>query len=406
MLNIKWLSKYIYPVLLASILGFSILLRFLLLDIPGGDFYSYKRAVEQFGEGTNPYYETIESFENKNSRLEHGYAYFPTLLYIQYIILVFSNIVDTEKSAIIFWKLPTIFAEYAILYLLIKESKSKALNVMVAIFWLISPYFLARFEYSFYDPLFLFFLLLALKQQQLTTTRSAIYYAIAISLKTIPVIVAPLFLVNLVDKRSINKILKFAGGFFIVFLLISLPFFKSTRDLSVYFTGSVLVHSERAVQGRPFLTTASYLLQNNGINFNQHELVNVYAIMAMLFALVIPTVLYLKGLLKSKYAWTTLAFVIYLFVTPVLSRSHLMWFVPFFLAYLIEKNFDNKKVAVSLVSIWLSLFIYLLTWNNGFEPYTNSKNLPVLKSGEKRWVFEKVTRQKYYEYRGKLLDFK
>lgn len=394
---------YLYVLSLTAIIILAIFLRLLLFDKAGGDYVTYKTAVEQFSTGTNPYEYTVTSFESNTKDLEHGYAYFPTLLYIQYVIWMLSNITGIIISTVILWKIPTLIAEGLILYIVIKNSENKILNLLLASLWLLNPYFIARFDYGLYDPLFLLFTLLAISQINKNTFKSALFYAIAISLKTIPIILLPLFLVKFFKEKDIKGLLRFSFGGILVFFTISIPFLISARDFLLYLNGSLFVHSERSVQGRPFLSSISYLLQNFNINFHQHEYVKYYAVAALVLATIIPLGLYLTKKLKSKYAWATLSFVIYLLLTPVLSRTHLLWFIPFLMAYLVEKRLNTKKVAVFIVAIWISLFTYLFYWNNGFENYTNSKNIPILKTSEQTWELKRIGRQKYYEYRGILL---
>jgi len=72
--------RKVYLALTLIVVAVGILLRLALFELEGGDHPQYKRALLEFERGINPYKYTVKSFENED--LEHGYAYFPTLLYV------------------------------------------------------------------------------------------------------------------------------------------------------------------------------------------------------------------------------------------------------------------------------------------------------------------------------------
>ncbi len=382
-----------------------VVLRLLVFDKAGGDYLTYKKAMNSFRAGINPYVETVTSF--KLTGVEHGYAYLPTLLYTQYTVWLLGNFIGSPVSTIFTWKIPVLLADFAFLYFIIKKFRSTQtlaeaiLQLTVVAFWTFNPYLIARYDYSLYDPLFLFLILLALERVETKPIASGIFYALAVSLKTIPLILFPLFLI-----KSPNKV-KFVLACIFVFVLISIPFMRSSYDFSTYIQGALLVHGEREVQGRPFLSIISFYLQDYGVNFMQQNFVNGYAFLALFASLALPPLLYFTKKLKDKYSWVTLSFFVYLLLTPVLNRTHLLWILPWLLIVIYVNAVSVKKQIFAtclLIVLWLFSFFYLFTWGNGLKVKTKENNMVlVLESSDDEWEFSRVLRQKYYEFRGKLL---
>lgn len=399
----KRFFEYWYLTTVVIIVVAALFLRLLVFDKIGGDYVTYKEAMNQFSQGINPYAQTVLSFESGAG--EHGYAYLPTLLYIQYGIWLLSNFLGIGVSTILLWKIPTLVSDFLIGYLILKSgekfgvTQNKFIRVVVIVVWLLNPYFLARFDYSLYDPLFLLFTLIALNYLETSSIKSGVFYALAISLKTIPIILLPLFLL-----KTPNKI-KFIATGVVVFFLISLPFMRSLNDFDLYLKGAVFVHTSRELQGRPLLTTLSYVLADIGVNFRQPEFVKLYALAAIFGSALIPVLIFFKRKSLGKFEWAFISFGIYLLLTPVLSRTHLLWILPWmlivFTRYANEKN-RVPHIGILLVIMWFSMFFYLLNWNKGFEPKSDSRGKPVLVNESVEWEFMRVVRQKFYEVRGML----
>jgi len=394
----------IYKILFFLIVVLGIALRLLIFDKVGGDYVTYKDAMSSLHLGINPYIYTLESF--KTTGIEHGYAYLPTLLYIQYGIWILDNSIGVIISTVILWKIPVLICDLLILFFIAKEFNKHKINVSECILrliclatWFINPYLMSRYEYSMYDPIFLLFILLALKNLDNDTFISPLFYSLAVSLKTIPVIVFPLFFLKTTKK------LKFIFIGLLVFILISIPFMRSYYDFSTYINGSLFVHSQRALQGKPFLTYISYYLSPLRINFFQIKYIKEYAMLSMLLSFIIPVFLYYKGKLKDKYTWTLLSFFIYLLLTPVLSRTHILWIIPWLVIVVYRKFSGSKRVWVgigSLLIFWIFSFMYLYGWNKGFESFSDSKGKPVLQETQQEWELRRLIRNEYYEIRNLL----
>lgn len=480
----------------------AILLRILIFDQVGGDWLTYKQAVSDFTQGINPYIYTVTSFQQAN--MDHGYAYLPTLLYIQSATWLLSNLLSGGNPipSYILWKIPVLLCDLGIGLLILRETRRDPcgsvgyFNIILYAFWLLNPYLMARYEYSLFDPLFLFMLLVALILCPKNSLLSGVFFGLAVSLKTIPLIVLPL--VFLATKRKI----KFTIGFIFILMLLCIPFMVSMQDFTYFINGTLLVHGERGIQGRPILSFLSYYLYPYGINFFQTDFSKVYSIMALLSAAVVTVIVYLKkvgifefilsrcrvynrksedtkvdrakvqgnfliGILKKSfttalvppyaiYCIVTVGFLIYLLLTPVLSRTHLLWPLPFFLiavgkwvgafngGVVATKGADSvvtdicgtvndiandaggslKNIAsykdinitarrlnlgdaillynlLLVIVVYAALFGYLFVWNTGIKPGYTFGACPVLESTSKPWEFERLLRHKYYEIRTK-----
>ena len=405
------LKKYITPynIIVFFIIFVGIILRLLVFDKQGGDYTTYKEAMDLFHKGYNPYNKTISSFGVGGG--EHGYAYFPTLLYIQYFLWLISNWSGIIISTVILWKIPVLIADLLILFLILKSSSNKdkddrfgltkiftgyeLLKIIICIFWLFNPYLISRYDYSLYDPLFLLCLLLSLKFNEKNSTLSGVFYALSVSLKTIPIIVLPILLLK--TPRKMNFIL----SCIFVFITISIPFMGNKYDFLNYIDGSILVHSERQLQGRPILTWISYNTSSIGINFLQTDYTSIYSMTALFASFAIPFLLYIFKIIKNTNTYILISFAIYLLLTPVLSRTHTLWLLPWSLAYILDRYSPKKvlKLSVILLTVWFLIFFYLLDWNRGFEPASDEDKKPILNNQNTEWELKRILRHKYYEFR-------
>jgi len=402
---LNFLRKNLFFVsILSIILLLGLFLRFILFEQTGGDYLTYKRAVEDFDKGINFYTKTVESFKERGDEVEHGYSYFPTLLYIQYAFWKISNFLKITISTVYLWKIPTLISEFVILFYIVKLTfqKNKILSLFLASLWIFNPYLIARFDYNLYDPLFLMFTFLAVLNVEKSTYKSAIYYAIALSLKTIPMIIFPLFIIRLYKKNKF-EIIKFLGIITLFFIIISIPFMKSFSDFNDYLNGAFFIHSERGVQGRPLLTFISYITYTLGIRFYQNEFSNIYTYAALISAIFLPLILYFRKKITSNFAWVTISFTSYLCLTPVLNRTHTLWFFTFYI-FLLGTSFVNnlKKSLISGILVWMCITFYLYIWNNGFDKEFFYKENPVTSSKTNYKFIDHILRNKYYELKSKL----
>ncbi len=361
------LTNKLFTVGLVIIFAVAVILRLTVFTEVGGDHVTYKQAVLEFTSGINPYKNTVTSF--KVSQLEHGYAYFPTLLYILTFMWELNVIFSLDVATAILWKIPVLVADFTIALLLFNYFKDK--NKLVALFsvayWLFNPYFLSRFEFTMYDQFQVLFLFLALNYLGKKDFLSGTMYALALSIKIIPVIVFPVFLIF-----SKNR-LKTIGALFLTFLVISIPFLLTFDGAYNYIFGTLLVHGERGVQGRPFFTFLTYYLQSWEINLLQSKFAHLYTVLSLISGPIFIVYLALKRKLENPYTLTAVAFAFYLLLTPILSRTHILWALPFFLIA-IYHHFKGKLFYIFAIILYMLLFIYLFLWQKGFKAPTENNN--------------------------------
>ncbi|KKS06791.1 MAG: hypothetical protein UU59_C0021G0007 [candidate division WWE3 bacterium GW2011_GWE1_41_27] len=336
-------------------------LRIKYFDQIGGDHETYKKAVTEFLSGENPYKYTVASFEN--TELKNGYAYFPTLLYIQSALVKLNGVINLDWPTKHMWKVPVLIADMLIIWLLAIRYYRKDFYFFLvsAAFWLFNPHILARSEYVLYDPLAVLFLLLGMLHVEKKGFLSGVFFAISVSLKSFGVILLPVIFL-----KSNNKVRWLLGGA-LVAVLISLPFLN---DLKTYLAGTIQVHAERGVQGRPFLTFLSFYGYKYGINFYQTIYSGIYTKLAVILPWLTGIFLYFKKKGASVFQLSLIPVTIYFLLTPVISRTHLLWFIPVILIGLYDTFKENKKLIYSAVAtLYIFLYMYLRIWNTGFMIY-------------------------------------
>jgi len=361
-------KRLVFLSLIASIFVISIFLRLIAFDQEGGDHRTFKKAVSEFLEGTNPYEYTVLSYQRED--LKHGYAYMPTLLYIQTSLTQINKIFNLDQPTKYLWKIPVLLADIGIGIIihniLRKKNYSNSIIIMGLLFWFFNPYFLMRYEYTNYEALPMFFLLLSLIVVGKKDFLSGVLFALAVTLKTFPII-----LLSILILKS-KKVKLFLLGGIITGILISLPFFRSTNDFSLFVNGSFLVHGGRGIQGRPFFSFLTYYLQNYGISFYQSEFSKTYTLLALLGSQLLPLYLYFKKKVTNIWILVLSSFFVYYLFTPVLNRTHLIWGMPF--AYLgilnIYKN-RLKKYYLILISYYIFACFYYFLWNKGLKNPTS-----------------------------------
>lgn len=330
----------------------------------GGDYQTYLEAMGTFFEGESLYKETVDSFTDASEIYvegDHGYAYLPGILYVN-IFFYFISLL-TKIPLIIALRIPVLLADIAIGLLLVKifSRKNYFYLVLALLFWFFHPNFVLEQNSGRYDPLPIFFMLLALYYLGEDDVNSAVSYAFAILLKTFPIILFPIFIYKARSK------LKFIGVGAFIALLSSLPFMKSLEDFRYYIQGAVLVHGDRKIQGRPFLYFISYYLH---IVILRYVPIMLYSRVALLGAMAVSA----WGVLRTnldKYVLSTLAFIFFYIFTPVLNSTYLLWFLPVYAvaAFSLSQKSKYPKVfyTLCLVGLWLFYFWYLSIWDEGFH---------------------------------------
>lgn len=361
-------NKYTHLFLVILVLFFSLNIRVSLWNGEGGDQKTYKQAVLEFNEGINPYIYTVKSFADSTLNLKHGYAYLPSLLYVQYFFFWINTTFDLDLALRHLWKIPVLLADLGVGFLLYRYLKDKDRWIMllsIAI-WFLNPYILARGEYNLYDPIPIFFLLWALINLGKNDTKVGLLYGLAISFKTFSVILFPLFFLLSRSKW------KFLFGGFIIAFLISIPFMRGLNEFIIYLQGSIFVHSARGIQGRPFITFLEYYLFGSTDRLLQQDFNIIFTYSSLFIPWIFVIYAKLKNLNLSKYMLAAISFCIYYILTPVLSRTHILWGLPFILIASYEyigKRWNTKYFYILWTFIFVLLYSYLRIWNKGFNMY-------------------------------------
>ena len=324
------------------------------------DISAYERAVQEFVAGVNPYKWTVESFNNPDDPGNHGFAYFPGLLYLYAPLYVTSA--QTDIPHYVLWKIPVLLADLAVGYLLFRLFRNKSYWMMIValVAWFFNPYIYFRTGYTFTDPITILFMLLSLMLLGKKDVLSGTFFALSIAMKTFPYILFPVYLLKAKDKRG------FLVAGLLVGIFVSLPFLTSWEDFTTYLAGTLGVHSERFVQGRPFLFYISYYLN---IELFQVIPFRVYTLLASFSGWVVVAVMYFKNWARDKYVLALIPFLTFYLFTPVFNRSYFMWFMPIFIVAL-AKIFGNRFRFMYYGVIFLFYVFagwYLAQWKDGFH---------------------------------------
>lgn len=343
------------------ILAYGSFLRIRNFPESGKDYKTYIDAIETFLSKGNLYQNTIESYKNVEDVGGHGYSYFPGFLYLFTFLYALAPAIKVPYY--ILWKVPVLLCDLGIAIILFKYLSKK--NYLVALFataaWIFNPYMASRGGYSLVDPIPVFFILLSLMYLEKDDVLSASFFTLSVIFKPIALIFLPLFLIKS------KKWYQFVAASAIIFTLVSIPFILGTKETMTYLNGTLLVHANRVLQGRPFLFYISYFYK---IELFQIIPLAVYNKLASFLGWALILVGYFLFKIKNKYALASLAAMNFLVFTPVLNRTYVTWFVPIFLiaAFEISQKY-RKQILFYLPNIlyWIFCFWYLQQWEDGFH---------------------------------------
>ncbi len=346
--------------------------RVIVFSDTGKDINAYQQSAVDLLEGRNPYTRTIASYENKDDPGDHGFAYLPMFLYIYafcyLLMLKFGWLLPYLQ------KIPVLLGDLGVGLLMINIIKNKrfgtsevgmfVFSVVSLLTWFFNPYFYLKQNYVYSDPLPVFFMLAALFYLEKDDVLAGSLFALSIALKTFPVLLLPLFFI-----KSKNK-LTFLAAAGIVGLIVSSPFLFNIDDFATYIRGSLLVHSDRIVQGRPFLFFISYFYD---IELFRIISFKTYTALASFGGWLLIVLFYYKKIITNKYLLAALAFVPFYLFTPVLNRTYLLWFLPLLLVGVYQGTSSKSKEVGFILSafiaagFWGFYFFYLLIWKDGFH---------------------------------------
>jgi hypothetical protein len=326
----------------------------------GKDIYAYERAIVDLLEGKNPYTWTVESYSNPDDPGNHGFAYLPGLLYIfspLYILYL-----KTGLPLEYLMKAPVLLADLGVGVLLtILLYKKNFLALLAALLiWFFNPYSYFKSGYTYADPLPIFFMFLALIYLEKDDVLAGTYYAVSVALKTFPYILFPVLLLKAKNKKDF-----LVAGSMVAFLVV-LPFLRSPEFFKTFLDGSIFVHSNRFIQGRPFLFYISYFYK---VELFQIIPFKVYTLLASFSGWAVVALLYFKKWVRDKFVLALIPFLTFYLFTPVLNRTYLIWFIPVYIMALF--NLFSKKYRFLYYTFLVAYFAfygwYLIQWKDGFH---------------------------------------
>jgi len=326
----------------------------------GKDVYAYERAITDLLEGKNPYEWTIESYSNPDDPGNHGYAYLPGVLYLFTPLYIVSFL--TKFPVQYLWKLPVLLADLGVGILFIKAFKKKNYFGLLAalLVWFFNPYSYFRSGYTYTEPITIFFMFLSLIYLEKDSVLTGTFYSLSIVFKTFPYILLPVYLLKTKNWR------KFIAACLIVGIFVSLPFMRSVDFFADYIKGSILVHSNRFVQGRPLLW---YIRYYYSIEFFELISFKTYTLLASFSGWFVVLALYFYFKVRDKYILSLIPFLSFYLFTPVFNRTYVMWFIPVFVLSM-HKIFSGKYRFMYFLSLALYFCFfgwYLVQWRDGFH---------------------------------------
>lgn len=360
-------SKYFKIFLIFTVILLGSYLRLKHISEKGGDYETYRSAVSSFLKGENIYEDTVLSYIKDDSG-SHGYAYFPTLLYLYAPLYKLSK--NTDVGFNILYKIPIFIADLAtgllIFFILFKKDKDFYIGFLTFVFWFLNPHLIIKNTYVLNEPLGIFFMVLALKYLGESDIKSGIFYAISFSFKSFSIVLFPLFLLKS------NKKLKFIISGALVALVISIPFLKTYQDFLYFLEGSLLVHGYRGAQGRPVLGYISYQIYKSRYYV---LMIQPLKYISLIFGTIVSFFLYYKKKISGKYIMSAISMMLLLLISPVFNDSYLIWLMPLYSLGLYEHllTYKNKLgnrtnvIYVLLLLIFWGLYgYYLKIWDTNF----------------------------------------
>jgi len=134
----------------------------------------------------------------------------------------------------------------------------------------------------------------------------------------------------------------------------------------------------------------------------QAENSKYFAMISILSATIIPVILYFWGKISNAFSWAFYSFAIYILITPVFNRSHMLWIIPWLLMWAINwkfKKFGQLKSFMILVALYFSFYLYSNYWSDGFsKDFDYSLNDLFNSKSNSEFVVAKL-KNEYYELR-------
>lgn len=356
--------KKLPKILTIIIIIIGVTLKISMFKESGKDFEVYIDALTNIVERKNPYQETVESYKNSVDISRHKFSYLPGFLFLYLPFFLPVNTPEKIHLFTVLAKIPVLLADVGVSVLLYKELKEK--NKWAALFavliWQFNPYFALKQNYVYMDNVPIFFMLLGLYFLGRKDKNSAIFYALSCIFKTFPIILLPIFFFRAKDK------IKFLVWFALPFIVVSIPFLY---DPITYIKGALLVHTDRSMQGKPFLYNISF---RHSLEFIRVIPITVYSLLSAFGGWVLVTINELfnkKRKFVSKYIYSLAPFLIFYIFTPVFNKTYLMWVLPLVVLgsydFVSEKKKPTWLLYLLIGMFYLFYFYYLYIWGYGLH---------------------------------------
>lgn len=319
----------------------ALILKIILLGVFSSDYQNllFIPFIDSFIQGQSNPWEYV--FENN---LPYEFPYHPLMLYIfsiSALIIKWLHIENVFFVNLIF-KLPILFADLTIFYLLLKTFKNNFKNIFI--YYFLSPVIIyAAYIHSQLDLVpvaFLFLSFYYLKKKKIF--QGSFVFALACSIKTNAMLFFPIFAAYSIKNNNKRKTI-----------------LGSIMIAAIYFAFSI-----------PYIFSKGYrelVLFNEKINllFSLYIPVGNLCIYISLFA---ATLLYLRFFAYKKInnelldLYCVLVISLFLLFVPHSTPAWFIWIVPFLSVFAISHYQKNKNITYSIMLlniVYLAYFVFL-----------------------------------------------
>ncbi len=306
--------KKVECIFLVLLLVGAFAMRAPMFPVKGGDFKVYEGSVQEVFAGEDIYAHSERSF--KMPREKHWFANLPAGLYLNMIAYRVAECVPGLRF-VVAMKIPVLLADFGIALLLFRILRRKAGSFesfgAVAV-WLFNPHLMVMRNYTHFDPLPSFFVLLSLYLMENSPYRSSAYLGVAVTFKAYGMILAPYYL-RVMPKRT-----AFIACFLGVIGAVALPFL-------FWNPGALLYTVFLARPGLGFSGMSVPAMINKALSISIPSFTGLAVLSVLCF------ILFIRKRQLAPYAYASLMLGTFLVVTPVLHKTYPLWFLPPYLVW-------------------------------------------------------------------------
>ncbi len=335
--------------LLVLFLG-ALAVRVPMLPVKGGDFGVYKGSVLEVFRGEDVYAHSEKSFKRRGEK--HWFANLPAGIYLNMIAYRVAGFVPGLRF-VVAMKIPVLLADFAIAFLLFRILRRRAgpfESFGAVAVWLFNPHLMVARNYTHFDPLPGFFVLMSLYLLEKSPNRSSVYLGVAVTFKAYAMILAPYYFLVARNRKA------FIACFLGVIITVALPFL-------FWNPGALLYTVFLARPGLGFSGMSVPPMINKALSIHMPSSMGLAALA------VLCLVLFFRKRQLDPYAYASLMLGTFLLVTPVLHRTYPLWLLPPYLVWAGTFSHARQRggrfVFTGLVgglyllyAVWLSLHDY------------------------------------------------